>query len=249
MPDSQAIVSPDNSGTGLVDKPLDPLRYDGHTSNRYEVAGILQAMMPQNARVLDVGCGTGSVAIVANENKGNLVFGIEPDEVRAKVAASRGIQVTSGFLSEGFLMENGPFDVIVFSDVLEHLVSHDEMIRLAATGLKPNGVMLVSVPNVAHWSIRFNLLCGRFDYAKTGLCDSTHLRWFTRRTIQSLVTNRGFDILELRYAEGAGLPLYYGGFFRAFPHIWVSRAIRFLLKFAPTLFGAQIVLKVGKRKV
>jgi len=245
MPVSQ-VTSPDANGIGLVDKALNPLRYDGHSDNPYEVAGILQSMMPQNARVLDVGCGTGSVAVVANKNKGNTVFGIEPDAARARVAASRGIDATCGYLDEAFLGEKGPFDVIVFSDVLEHVPAPEAILRLAASGLTPRGIILISVPNVAHWSIRLNLLFGRFDYTETGLCDSTHLRWFTRRTIQALLRSHGFETVELRYTEGASLPIYRTRLFRLLPDRWVARIIRVLLKIAPTLLGCQFVLKVRK---
>ena len=56
----------------------------------------------------------------------------------------------------------GPFDIIMFADVLEHLPSPDDMLKLAMSGLKPGGIILASVPNVAHWSLRLELLFGRF---------------------------------------------------------------------------------------
>ncbi len=54
------------------------------------------------------------------------------------------------------MAQKGPFDVIVFSDVLEHLPSPDDMLKLAIRGLKPGGIILASVPNFAHWSMRLN---------------------------------------------------------------------------------------------
>jgi methionine biosynthesis protein MetW len=247
MSDSAAPHSPDLHGTGLVDRPLDPLRYDGHTDDPHEVAGVLQALMPEGMRVLDVGCGTGSVAVVANNNKRNRVLGIEPDAARAKVAASRGIDATCGYLDREFIATKGPFDVIVFSDVLEHLASPDEMLNLASTALKPDGIMLVSVPNVAHWSVRLNLLLGRFDYAEYGLCDSTHLRWFTSRTIQALFESQGFEILAMRYTAGTSLPVYHSRYFRVLPMRLRRSSIRACAKLLPRLFACQFVLKVRRR--
>ncbi len=246
MLNTAAPRSPDIHGTGLVDRPLDPLRYDYHTDDPDEVAGILQALMPEDVRVLDVGCGTGSVAVIANRNKRNSVLGIEPDAARAKVAASRGIDTTCDYLDPQFIAEKGPFDVIVFSDVLEHLASPDEMLDLAATALKPGGIMLVSVPNVAHWSIRLKLLFGRFDYTDFGLCDSTHLRWFTRKTIQALVAAHGFEILDTRYTAGTGLSVYGSRFFRVIPKELRLSSIRACTKILPTIFACQFVLKVRK---
>ena len=185
---------PDASGAGLVDGPLNPLRYDGHSDDPNEVAGIFRALMPENARVLDVGCGTGSVTVIANRDKGNTVLAIEPDADRSAVATARGIDVFCGVLDHEFMSTRGPFDIIMFADVLEHLPSPDDMLKLAMSGLKPGGIILASVPNVAHWSLRLELLFGRFDYTETGLCDATHLRWFTQRTIRNLFTNHGLEI-------------------------------------------------------
>lgn len=168
---------PDAHGAGLVVGRLDPLRYSGQSDDPTEVPGMLRALMPELVRVLDVGCGTGSVTAVANGGKGNDVLAIEPDADRSAVARERGIEVFCGFLDEEFIARKGPFDVIVFSDVLEHLPSPDAMLKLAISGLRPGGIILASVPNVAHWSVRLNLLFGRFNYTETGLCDATHLRW------------------------------------------------------------------------
>jgi methionine biosynthesis protein MetW len=247
MSNFAAPRSPDVHGTGLVDRPLDPLRYDHHTDDPYEVAGMLQALMPEGARVLDVGCGTGSVAVIANQNKRNSVLGIEPDAARAKVAANRGIDAICGYLDRDFIAEKGPFDVIVFSDVLEHLASPDEMLNLAAEALNPAGIMLISVPNVAHWSIRLKLLFGRFDYTDFGLCDSTHLRWFTRQTIQTLVAAHGFEILDTRYTAGTGLAVYNSRYFRVIPKQLRLSSVRACAKLLPTIFACQFVLKVRKR--
>ena len=92
--------------------------------------------MPENARVLDVGCGTGSVTLIANRDKGNSVLAIEPDSDRCAVARSRGIEVFRGFLDHELISERGPFDVIMFADVLEHLPAPDKMLKLAVTGLE-----------------------------------------------------------------------------------------------------------------
>ena len=248
MLNSAARCSPDLHGTGLVDRPLDPLRYDYHTDDPHEVAGILQALMPECVRVLDVGCGTGSVAVIANYNKRNSVLGIEPDAARANVAASRGIDTTCGYLDPDFITKKGPFDVVVLSDVLEHLASPDEMLNLAGSALKPGGILLVSVPNVAHWSIRLNLLLGRFDYTDFGLCDSTHLRWFTRRTIQALVATHGFEVLDTRYTAGTGLSVYYSRYFRFIPKQLRLGSIRECTRMFPTIFACQFVLKLRRRQ-
>jgi 2-polyprenyl-3-methyl-5-hydroxy-6-metoxy-1,4-benzoquinol methylase len=238
--------SPDFHGTSFTDRPLEPLRYDGHTDDPYEVAGMLRELMPQHASVLDIGCGTGSVTIIANRDKNNLVLAIEPDKSRVEVAASRGIDASCGFLTEKFVAAKGPFDVVMLSDVLEHVASPDDILKLAVSGLKPGGIILLSVPNVAHWSMRLNLLLGRFNYTETGLCDATHLRWFTKRTIQALILKQGFKILAFRYTAGVTLPVYRSQCFRIIPHRLLTTLIRNLTKFFPKMFACQFVVKARK---
>jgi 2-polyprenyl-3-methyl-5-hydroxy-6-metoxy-1,4-benzoquinol methylase len=246
MEEIYGSFSPDAHGTGLVEGRLDPLRYNGQSDDPREVPGILRALMPERVRVLDVGCGTGSVTLVANRGKGNQVLAIEPDAQRSAVARDRGIEVLCGFLDEEFLAQKGPFDVIVFSDVLEHLPSPDDMLKLAIRGLKPGGIILASVPNVAHWSMRLNLLLGRFNYAETGLCDATHLRWFTQSNLQRLFMRQGLELLALRQRSGVFLSVYQSRYFKILPIRLRRKFINGMAKIFPRLFACQFVVKARK---
>jgi methionine biosynthesis protein MetW len=200
--------------------------------------------MPSGVRVLDVGCGTGSVTIIANKGKNNKVCGIEPDEARAGLARARGIDVFCGQLSEKYFLEHGNFDVVVLADVLEHVADPSALLALAAKGLRNNGVALVSVPNVAHWSVRLDLMRGRFDYAEVGIRDATHLRWFTSETIRNLLQHQGFEVLSVKQTAGVDLPEYSG----RRPWRWISPRLRGMVvrtstRAMPSLFGCQHVLK------
>lgn len=199
--------------------------------------------MPSNVRVLDVGCGTGSITAIANHEKNNRVYGIEPDAARAKIARSRGIDVSEGYLTDGYFMDREKFDVIMFVDVLEHVAEPASLLGVAAKGLKPDGVILVSVPNVAHWSVRLRLLLGRFEYREVGIMDATHLRWFTAKTIRKLLERSEFKVLECKQTAGVDLPEYQNR-----PWSWVPGrlrrlVIRTLAVAAPLLFGCQHVVK------
>ena len=88
--------------------------------------------------------------------------------------------------------------------------------------LVPGGHVLLSLPNVAHWTARLNLLRGRFDYTDGYLMDRTHLRWFTFRTAQELAEQAGY-----RVADQAAV------FKPRFARFW------------PSLNGYQIVLKIA----
>jgi 2-polyprenyl-3-methyl-5-hydroxy-6-metoxy-1,4-benzoquinol methylase len=241
-----SLTSPDTHGSGLVDAPLDALRYDACPDDPYEAGGLLRALMPENVRVLDVGCGTGSVTVFANDGKNNRVTAVEPDPDRAALARSRGLDAVCGYVDQDFLDTHGPFDVIVFADVLEHLPSPDAMLALARRGLKPGGLVLASVPNVAHWSIRTKLLFGQFEYQEFGLCDATHLRWFTQQSIVSLFRSAGFDIVSLDHSAGTMLSVYGNRYLRMIPKGVLHSTLHALVRHRPTLFGCQFIIKARK---
>jgi methionine biosynthesis protein MetW len=237
------MASPDSNSSGFL-AAADPLRYDAHSqADPLEVAGIFRSFLPDRARILDVGCGTGSLTTIVTKGKNAEVCGIEPDDVRAGVARSRGIDVFCGTLTEQYLSTRAPFDVILFADVLEHVPNPAALLRLAARGLKPNGIVLISVPNVAHWSTRLHLLRGHFDYTDIGIRDATHLRWFTLRTIENLLRSEGFEVLAYKPAAGVWMKEYNAVPWRLLPRRLRSQLIAALTRTMPPLFACQHVLK------
>jgi methionine biosynthesis protein MetW len=240
------MPSPDQSASGLVRGVIDPLRYDvDRTFDPDEVTGIVASLLPRGARVLDVGCGAGSLAqVLSGKVSGTEFLGIEPDALRAERARSRGLDVRVGYLSQKVIREVGLFDIVLLADVLEHLPDPQSILLTAREALKPGGAIIVSVPNVAHWSVRLCLLRGIFQYQPHGIMDATHLRWFTADSIKSLLASSGFKVIECRATAGRGLP---ENDWRA-PLRWLSasqraRFLRVACRRWPTLFGAQYVLK------
>ena len=250
LADRDPPKSPDGHAAGFIHESLEAFRYDGQTGDVHEVAGMLHTLMPSGVRVLDVGCGTGSVTLIANGMKNNDVLGIEPDEQRAERSRSRGIDTVCGELDETFSARHGLFDVIVFADVLEHLPSPAEVLTRAMRVLRPGGLVLISVPNVAHWSVRLNLLRGRFDYTETGILDATHLRWFTAKTIHSLCTDVGLDVRSIQQTAGTELSEYWQTLpWRVIPGRLRRRLIHLLTRLFPLLFGCQHVVLAQIRPV
>ncbi len=180
----------------------DALKYDievdlgaENTSHRHMVE-----MIGSNKRVLDVGCSTGYLAKTL-AGFGNRVTGIECDPVAAQAARAHAERVVVADLDQadlGSVVDGEVFDVVVFGDVLEHLRDPLPVLRQARHLLAPGGYVVISIPHVAHGDVRMSLMLGRFPYRSLGLLDSTHLRFFTRANLQSLLLGAGFAAIEIR---------------------------------------------------
>jgi methionine biosynthesis protein MetW len=241
--------APDVSGEGtggfLLNAP-DPLRYDGnHDLDPFEVSGIISGLVPRGARVLDVGCGTGALSVVLRDVSGAEVTGIEPDAARAALARERGLDVITGVLTGELHRTLGTFDAVIYADVLEHLPDPLSELKTAAPFVKPNGVVIVSVPNIAHWSVRLDLLRGRFRYTPYGILDATHLRFFTEETVLQVMAQAGLDVASVQHTAGVMLQCYRETQLGSINEDWRSRQVRRLTRRFPRLFGCQHVV-VGR---
>ncbi len=131
------------------------------------------------------------------------------------------------------------FDVVLAADVLEHLVNPGALMSEVQRVLAPDGVAIFCVPNIAHWYPRTRSALGMFDYDQRGILDSTHLRFFTRRSIRKLVERQGFTV---RRIESVGLPLDALGVEGT-----KARAMRLLdsvlVNLWPTMFGYQFIVE------
>lgn len=237
----------DHAAAGLTSASVDAARYESASYDKGEVPFLIRSLMPDNVRVLDIGCGPGAVTLRINDGKNNAVIGLEPNIARASVARERGLDVIAAELSAAVIRDHGPFDVVVACDVLEHIPSPAPFLTLIASSLKPDGLLLLSTPNVAHWTVRLALLFGRFNYTPDGIMDATHVRWFTRKTLINLLLSQGFVIEAATASAGAWLPAYGKLPWRVMPRRIRSRLVREISVMTPTLFGCQHIVKARKR--
>src|SRR6478672_4714925 len=150
--------------------------------------------------VLDVGCADGDVGRLLQES-GNRVSGLDRDEEAAEKARADLERVVVADLDRCSLLDHfepASFDVVVLADVLEHLREPARALRDATELLREGGRLVLSVPNVAHGSLRLALLQGRWRHTETGLLDRTHLHFFTRTSLFELVEAAGLAVEELR---------------------------------------------------
>jgi 2-polyprenyl-3-methyl-5-hydroxy-6-metoxy-1,4-benzoquinol methylase len=157
-------------------------------------------LIGHSKRVLELGPAAGHVTRVLVE-RGCEVVGIEYEAEAA--AALEGIaECIVGDLSDPTVVAKAAagrtFDVVLAGDVLEHLPDPTAVLQACREVLGPDGYVVISLPNVAHADVALALLDGRFRYNEVGLLDRTHLRFFTKETIQELLERTGFQMIDLR---------------------------------------------------
>lgn len=154
--------------------------------------------VPANSAVLDLGVADGSVA-AALRRMGCRVWGVDVDPDAAEQARSVCEEVVVADLDRLDLAERFAgqrFDVVLMLDVLEHLADPAAVLRRVSAVLAPGGWGVLSIPNVAHISVRLDLLQGRFTYRDTGLLDRTHLRFFDRPGLEAMLDAAGWATFE-----------------------------------------------------
>jgi SAM-dependent methyltransferase len=158
---------------------------------------LLVGLVPRAARVLEFGCATGYMADALKARLGCSVTAIEVSSEAAELARAHCDRIMVGdaeTVEFERLLDGERFDAVVFADVLEHLREPAAVLRRVRPLVAEGGAVLASIPNVAHGSVRLALLGGEFRYREAGLLDRTHLRFFTRETVQDLFESSGYVI-------------------------------------------------------
>lgn len=162
--------------------------------------GRLALLVGQNKQVLELGCSTGYFSNALSNQFGCTVTGVELDANAAQEAEKYCKRVIQGDLDKPELLSILPdnsFDVIVMSDVLEHLRDPHQLLMAIKRLLKPSGYLVASIPHVGHGSVRLSLLSGQFPYRRMGLLDDTHLRFFDRIELENLFHQSGYQLSEV----------------------------------------------------
>lgn len=164
-----------------------------YENERPEVAGLVE---DEHKVILDVGCGHGRMgAYLLKGVSGRRVYGIELFEEAAEKAKEVLTDVVCGDIETMQIpFDSDFFDCIVFADVLEHVRSPQEILRKLYPFLKPGGVIISSIPNMRHYTVILRLLSRGWEYDDFGHFDRTHLRFFSKRSMNELISDAGFVI-------------------------------------------------------
>ena len=173
-----------------------------------EIPNIIRGL-PRGLRVLDVGCGSGVHGAELKRLYDHRVVGVDLSAASIQKARTR---LSEAYVADVTQPERYPFfgvqafDIVVFSDILEHLNDPSDVLARHLRLLAPGGRVLISLPNVAIWNVRLALLAGRFEYQDTGTLDRTHMRFFTRATFRRFARAAGLAIGESRITPGIARP-------------------------------------------
>ena len=193
-------------------------------------------------RVLDLGCSDGRLGEQIRLS-GHTVIGV--DSIKLDGVADRLDGFVEADLNQGLPAEVGrDFDVVVGADVFEHLVDPAALLTQLHDVLGPRGVVMVSIPNVAHWYPRLRVMFGRFDYERRGIFDSGHLRFFTRSSFERMAHGAG---MRVRRRSISGLPLEVaerGGPAPDWAISMVSGLDHLGAALSPTLFAYQLLFEL-----
>jgi 2-polyprenyl-3-methyl-5-hydroxy-6-metoxy-1,4-benzoquinol methylase len=180
------ILSPTNVGERGAYVTFNERPLGGHR--------LLLDKLSPGGRVLDVGCSAGylSERLV---DRGSTVVGLELDPEAAVRARGVCEQVLVGDVETMELpLEPNSFDTIVCGDLIEHLRDPGAFLARVRPLLRPGGRLALTTPNVANWTIRLQLLFGRFEYTERGILDRTHTHLFTRGSLIAVVEAAGYVV-------------------------------------------------------
>ncbi|NCN87488.1 MAG: class I SAM-dependent methyltransferase [Candidatus Pacebacteria bacterium] len=190
-----------------------------------------------NSFVLDIGCATGFMGKYLKEKKGCKVAGLDLREDELKIAKKNLDYTFKANIEDESSVKlilnktKNKFDVILSTSLIEHTAQPDLVIKNMKKLVKPNGKIIMSTPNIAHWTTRLEILKGNFNYTDYGIMDETHLHFFTQKNFRELFVKNNLTIVKQRIdAEGGGLP----------------RLSLALAPFFPNLFAYQILLVAKK---
>lgn len=203
---------------------------DLRTMERIHIASNL--LTRKSGKLLDAGCGRG----ISSEFFAKIGFQVEGFDISPEVveiAKKRGINAYLFDMETDDLKDK--YDVIICLEVLQFLVDPLKALRNLKSALKPDGEMVISLPNEFHILRRIKILLGSYDFAKY---DAPHIRLFHLQEIHRLVERARMKIEKKLFILLLPPKLQ-----RFFPLFWASKS---LTKILPSLFALSVTLKIRR---
>ena len=167
-----------------------------------QVRSEIEDLLPNYSEVtLDIGCGDGAtLEWIKATKRCEKTYGIEISEssyLKAKKILDETLNINIE-KEKNFFMEK-KFDLILVLDVIEHLIDPWKFLNLIKSRLNEGGSIIISVPNIRHYSILKDLIFfGNWEYSQSGILDRTHLRFFTKKNLKKIFKKEKLNIEILK---------------------------------------------------
>jgi len=192
-------------------------------------------MIPARSRVLELGCATGYHSRYLTKVKRCTVIGVDAEKkVTLKATASLERLIIANLDDQKTwpkIKQFAPYDVVLASNLIEHLLNPWLTLKNIRAVLKPGGHAVIAVPNIAFWRSRLRLLQGKWEYAEYGIFDRTHTKFFTLFSLRQSLIEAGLKPVTEGYDPAGGAK-------------WLTP----ILKLFPNAYAHQIVIKAVKNK-
>ena len=187
---------------------LDPNKNSNDKLNYFDHirTDLLSMIQTPPTKALEIGCSMGGTLEGLKVLYPQIhTIGIESHLPSAKIAAQKvDYLFATPFEQIDFAAHADIFyniDLVILGDVLEHIYNPWQLLEKLHSFLAPHAQLLVSIPNIRNLSILQNLLLnGEFPYAKSGILDITHIRFFTLKQIEAMFAETGYKVMAMRRA-------------------------------------------------
>lgn len=203
------------------------------------IGAVRRFSQDPHGKLLDIGCFDGTLACQFMAERE--VYGIEGNIKACKRANEKGVKAFAVDLEKGLPFENEMFDSIIAAEIIEHIYDTDFFLQEIHRILKPQGILVMSIPNLACFANRVKLLFGGYPrYAEYKAGGAGHIRVYTAPIIRKQLTENNFHVI---YLAGCNLPLPMHN-----PYIprWIKKIAATVGEYFPTISG-QVIL-AGRKK-
>jgi methionine biosynthesis protein MetW len=170
----------------------------GPSKHKYRF-NVLSEWVAPGSMVLDVGCGDGYLAAFIRDCKKCTVSGLDVSSVAVQRARERGISAVQGDLEARLPFDDGQFDYVIASEVIEHIIHSEElvreMVRISCSDI------LLTIPNSAFWKYRLSLMLGRFP-KQWIVYPYEHVRFWSVSDFKNTLRSLGLRLVEVRAGSG-----------------------------------------------
>lgn len=150
----------------------------------------------KNKNILDIGCADGTFGDKLTK-QGATVYGVDVSPLAVSAARKK---IQNAFVvdinSQKLPFRSKNFDLVIASEVVEHLFNPKKLLSEAKRTLKDNGALLLTTPNFLYWGNRIAFLFGSFKYEKSGMFDESHVHFYTYKSLKAELDEAGLEILK-----------------------------------------------------